>query len=160
MSVPGEPGRAEGEAVSVSVRTTIAMALAMGAVGAASPPDLAALEKVEHERVRALVDADIETARKLHADDYQLINPMGGVITREQYLGAIASGDLDYLSWTPGQMAVRHFGSGAVVRYQAEIQVVVKGVPDAPVGKLWHTDVYELRDGRWQVVWSQATHIR
>jgi hypothetical protein len=23
----------------------------------------------------------------------------------------------------------------------------------------WHTDVYERRDGRWQVVWSQATTI-
>jgi hypothetical protein len=23
-----------------------------------------------------------------------------------------------------------------------------------------HTDIYALRDGRWQVVWSQATRIR
>ena len=25
--------------------------------------------------------------------------------------------------------------------------------------RFWHTDIYELRDGRWQVVWSQATRI-
>jgi hypothetical protein len=23
----------------------------------------------------------------------------------------------------------------------------------------WHTDCYRRRDGRWQVVWSQATRI-
>ena len=26
--------------------------------------------------------------------------------------------------------------------------------------RFWHTDVYELRDDRWQAVWSQATRIR
>ena len=26
--------------------------------------------------------------------------------------------------------------------------------------RFWHTDMYDLRDGRWQAVWSQATRIR
>ena len=33
---------------------------------------------------------------------------------------------------------------------------------DGAEGELWqywHTDGYERRDGRWQVVWSQATRI-
>jgi hypothetical protein len=25
---------------------------------------------------------------------------------------------------------------------------------------IWHTDHYELRAGRWQIVWSQATAVR
>jgi hypothetical protein len=29
----------------------------------------------EHQRLRALVEADMEVARQLHADDFQLINP-------------------------------------------------------------------------------------
>jgi hypothetical protein len=24
----------------------------------------------------------------------------------------------------------------------------------------WHTDYYELRNGQWQVVWSQSTEIK
>jgi hypothetical protein len=27
------------------------------------------------------------------------------------------------------------------------------------LARYWHMDVYEQRDGRWQVVWSQATQI-
>ena len=26
----------------------------------------------------------------------------------------------------------------------------------ARVGTIWHTDLYEKRDGQWQIVWSQA----
>ena len=29
-----------------------------------------------------------------------------------------------------------------------------------PVRPHWHTDVYEERDGRWRIVWSQATVVR
>jgi len=27
-------------------------------------------------------------------------------------------------------------------------------------GRYWHTDLYERRDGQWQVVWSHATEIQ
>jgi len=29
-----------------------------------------------------------------------------------------------------------------------------------PRRSLWHTDLYERRGGRWQVVWSHATLIK
>ena len=41
---------------------------------------------------RALVDGDLETARELHAPDFQLITPTGRSLSGEQYLGEIASG--------------------------------------------------------------------
>jgi hypothetical protein len=44
------------------------------------------------------VDGDIPLARRLHAEDFQLINPSGGALTREEYLGGLASGFLDYLA--------------------------------------------------------------
>ena len=37
------------------------------------------------------------------------------------------------------------------------IDIAVDGAPFS-LG-CWHTDTYELRDGHWQVVWSQATAI-
>ena len=46
------------------------------------------------------------------------------------------------------------------MRYRAELRIEVKALPDAPGGHFWHTDVYERRNGAWQVVWSQATQIR
>jgi len=47
----------------------------------------------------------------------------------------------------------------AILRYQAQMETSVNG-QRAPLHRNWHTDFYELRGGRWQVVWSQATGIR
>ncbi len=59
------------------------------------------IRATERERLRALVAADLSIADRLHADDFQLINPGGGVLTKAQYLGGIASGYLNYRLWEP-----------------------------------------------------------
>lgn len=118
------------------------------------------LRATERERLAALVHADMEVARRLHADDFQLINPLGGTLSKDEYLGSIASGEIDYLEWVPGEVEVRVYEDAAVIRYQARLKIVVRGMPDAPSGRFWHTDLYERRGGQWQVVWSQATQIQ
>jgi hypothetical protein len=116
------------------------------------------IREIERERLRSLVEADIEVAEQLHTDDFQLINPSGGVLSKEEYLGAIVSGEIDYLVWEPtSDIAVHLYGDAAAIRYRARIEIVVGG--DTLFDRTWHTDVYERRDGRWQVVWSQATRI-
>jgi len=117
------------------------------------------LRATERERLRSLVEADIETARRLHADDFQLINPSGAALSKDQYLGQIASGELDYVLWEPGSIEVRRYGDAAVIRYQAQAQALFGG-QRTPLRRFWHTDVYEKRNGRWQAVWSQATLIQ
>lgn len=116
------------------------------------------LREVERERLRALVGADLARARRLHADDFQLINPLGGALTKEQYLGGIESGQLKYLFWEPETISVRVRGDVAAIRYRSQLEVVVQG-RHIPRQRYWHTDLYERRDGQWQVVWSQATGI-
>jgi hypothetical protein len=122
---------------------------------AAAEADL--IRTTERERLRALVDGNMEVAEQLHADDFQLINPFGGSASKEQYLSGLASGQVKYLLWEPDAIQVRIYGDAAIIRYQAQIQIVVGGKPDG--GRFWHTDSYEKRDGRWQAVWSQATRI-
>jgi hypothetical protein len=117
------------------------------------------LRAIERERLRSLVDADIATARRLHADDFELIYPRGGTLSKEEYLRRIASGDLDYLEWEPGEIRVRMYRDSAVIRYQARLRVSVNRSPGRPV-KFWHTDVYEKRNGQWQIVWSHATEVQ
>ena len=116
------------------------------------------LRAIERQRLRALVDADVATATRLHADDFQLINPRGGTLSKEQYLRDVASGDLNYLEWEPGEIRVRLYGNAAVIRYQAHLRVSVKGSPGREV-RFWHTDLYEKRNGRWQIVWAHATQV-
>ena len=116
------------------------------------------IRATERERLRSLVTRNLETADLLHADDFQLINPLGGSLSKEQYLGGIASGDIDYRVWEPGSIEVRLYGEAALIRYQSRLEIVVQG-QHVPLRNYWHTDSYERRDGRWQVVWSQATAI-
>lgn len=117
------------------------------------------IREIEHQRLRALVAAEIELANSLHSDDYQLITPDGQTISKEDYIGGIGSGALAYDVFEPASdIAVRFFGNAAAVRYQARIEVRFSNQRDG--GLFWHTDIYETRDGRWQAVWSQATRIR
>jgi len=122
---------------------------------AAAEADL--IRTTERERLRSLVQGNMEVADQLHADDFQLINPGGGSLSKEQYLGGIASGQLKYLVFEPEAIEVRAYGDAAVIRYQSHIQILVAGTLDG--GRFWHTDSYEKRDGRWQAVWSQATRM-
>jgi hypothetical protein len=117
------------------------------------------LRATERARLRSLVDADVATARRLHADDFELINPVGGTLSKEQYLRDIASGELDYLEWEPGEIRVRLYDKSAVIRYQAHLIVSVRGSAGRPV-TFWHTDLYENRNGQWQIVWSHATQVQ
>jgi hypothetical protein len=118
------------------------------------------LRATERERLRALVEADMEVAGRLHPDDFQLIEPSGGVLSKEQYLGMVASGEIDYLLWEPDSpIEVRLYGSVALMRYRSQLDIVVGG-RHVGLRRYWHTDSYEKRDRGWQVVWSHATEIQ
>jgi Domain of unknown function (DUF4440) len=73
------------------------------------------LRATERERLRALVSGDVRWASELHTDDFELINPLGGVLSKEQYLDGISSGQLRYLYWEPDAIAVRVYGEVAVI---------------------------------------------
>jgi hypothetical protein len=116
------------------------------------------LRGIERKRLRLLTAAD-SAAADLHAEEYQLITPTGAPLTKLEYLGSIAAGRLRYLAFEPvSEIAVRSVPGAAVLRYQAHISVA-EGDGRADF-TCWHTDYYELRAGRWQAVWSQATTIR
>jgi hypothetical protein len=117
------------------------------------------LRATERARLRALVEADVTTAEALHADDYQLIPPGGGPLSKSEYLGGIANGSLRYSRFEPdGEILVRVWETAAALRYQVVIDVEADGTTYHD--RCWHTDIYELREGRWLAVWSHATRIR
>jgi Domain of unknown function (DUF4440) len=117
------------------------------------------IRATERQRLRALVEANMEVAHQLHADDFQLITPVGAALSKADYLGGIASGFLKYVVWEADAIAVRLHGEMAVIRYQSRLAISVGGA-EAPLLRCWHTDTYEKQSGRWQVVWSQASQIQ
>ena len=117
------------------------------------------LRQIEKQRLQALVDADVAVAGPLIASDFELINPIGDVLTRKDVIGGVSSGALDFLSDTvTSQIRVRLHGNTAVLRYRHTIDIAV-----VPIGHLthpaWTTALYERRQGNWQIVWEQTGAI-
>jgi hypothetical protein len=115
------------------------------------------IREIEQERLRAIVESDMDVAHELHAEDFQLITPDGSEYTRQTYLNQIESGELDYRIWEPGEITVRLYKNVAVIRYDdSAFEVFVNGNL-ARSGLLCHTNLYERQNGQWKIVWSQAS---
>jgi len=113
----------------------------------------------EQKRLSALLAGDIEVARELHADDFQLVTPLGAVFSKEEYLGAVAAGIVHYIAMElDSSIDVRMYRDVALIRYRARIEIEVQGQP-YPLTPCWFTDAYEKRGGQWQIVWSHGTMI-
>lgn len=115
--------------------------------------------ELERQRLQALVQRDMSLAWQLHSADFQLITSTGYMYTRDQYLGEVESGLLNYSRWEPAAITVRLHEKMALLRYQAQLEVD-SGAGQVLALRCWHMDSYELIDDLWQVVWSQATAIR
>jgi GH24 family phage-related lysozyme (muramidase) len=119
--------------------------------------DIEILKNLELTRLKSLVDANIEVAKPLHADDFQLITPDGSEYDKQQYLGEIESGMLDYKIWDADTIRVRMYHNVAVLRYKdKDFKVFIDGEL-AKSEILKHTNLYEKRNGQWQIVWSHAS---
>lgn len=121
--------------------------------------DAERIRQIERQRLRSLVDVDLETARRIHSDDFQLINPAGAPLTKQEYLGALESGQLDYVGWEAGDITVKLYGNAAVIRYRDNRFDVNAGSTVVHRGPMYHTNVYERHGGEWKIVWSQASGI-
>ncbi len=109
--------------------------------------------------MRALVGHDIALAQALHSSEFHLITPRGSTYSRESYLHAVEIGKIVYLKWEAAEILARRFGSVALLRYQADLEMPGASGENSSFA-CWHTDSYEPHNGFWQVVWSQATLIR
>ena len=119
------------------------------------------LRDLEQERLRCLVERRVEDADALHADDFELVHPGGGVWSKEQYLGGIASGDVHYRRFDAvSPIDVMVDGDLAVLRYRSAIDIAVRGQEPGEL-ECWHVDCYrrDVVGGPWRVRWSQATSM-
>jgi hypothetical protein len=117
------------------------------------------LVAIERSRLKAFVVGDWDLADILHAQDFELVNPFGATVGKEDYLDPMREGSFRYLVWEPeGEVRARVVGDAGALRYRSQLSVRIGEfvLPQAPY---LHTDYYEKRDGRWQVVFSQATPV-
>jgi uncharacterized protein DUF4440 len=145
--------------VAALLWSPVATAEADNPAGTGTSRQVERLRQIEKTRLQALVDANVAVAGRLIASDFELINPLGEVLSREDILGGVGSGALDFLSDTvTSQIRVRLHGNTAALRDRHTIDIAV-----APIGHLthpaWTTALYERRTGSWQIVWEQTGAI-
>ena len=117
------------------------------------------LRGLERQRIEALTSKDADALQRLLADDYHVINPGGQQVGKFDLVNGIRENFIAYTLWeVDGAMAVLASETLAVVRYRASLQVSVQGDAQPPQ-RLWHTEVFEKRDGAWQAVMSQDTRV-
>jgi hypothetical protein len=118
------------------------------------------LAEIERRRLRTLVEVKPDQADALHAADFRIVTPSGHVWSKAEYLGGIASGEIDYRRFEAiSEIDVMADGDLAVLRYRSAIEISVKGQEPGEL-EAWHLDCYRRDDGgAWRIRWSQATSI-
>ncbi|HMF56226.1 MAG TPA: nuclear transport factor 2 family protein [Pyrinomonadaceae bacterium] len=114
------------------------------------------LRHMNEEWVRAFVERDAATLERIMADDFFFTYPLEGD-DREQFIGDIVSGDLTAEFLNREKVAVRVFGSTAVLTCMDKAKWFYKGREISGQYKTVH--VYSERDGQWQLVAVQACPI-
>lgn len=125
-----------------------------------APADPAAFFRVlEAARIAALLAADAPMLERLHAPDYELVTPTGRRYTRARYLSQLGSGQLRYLRWDAGPIAVRCSAAMTLLRYPVTLALDDGNGSGTPFDCI-HFDAYERHGEVWQALWSQATAVK
>jgi hypothetical protein len=106
----------------------------------------------------ALIAGSLENLSQILADDFIMIEVMGGSeVTKSSLLGAIESGQLKFEAVEPAEMRVRTYQTTAVVTGRTQMSGRFAGTPFAVRSR--YTHVYVEQQGRWRLVTAQGTQI-
>ena len=116
------------------------------------------LTDIQHRLAAAWVNGDREFIERILADDWIVTDLTGRVLTKKEVLReAFASEERQVASMTIDDIHVRPFGEWAIVTGRTQAAGEYQG--QTVEVKLRFTDVFALRDGRWQAIVSHATLI-
>ncbi len=130
-----------------------------GAVATAGAPSgdaaVAAVERLEPERRRAMVDFDAHRLARILADDVTYVHSTGLVQSRDDLMGMLAKGDIRYVSFQIESVAYRAYGSTVVGTGVQTIELTNSGKPFTSRSR--YTVVYAVVRGEHRLVSYQAT---
>jgi ketosteroid isomerase-like protein len=112
--------------------------------------------RIEQELARAWVEGDRATIDRIVADDWTTTDIAGRLRTRAEVMADMfRSGTKPIAAMTIDDVRVRMLGDVAVVTGRTTARATGSQTDIF----LRFTDVFTLRDGRWQIVASQGTRI-
>ena len=126
-------------------------------VAPAKPSVEETLMQLERDWSQSEVKKDAAGFAKIVADDWILIDYTGRPVNKTQALADLKSGGYTVQSQVLSDMKVRVLGTTAVVTGRDTETSTEKG--KSTTGTYAWTDVFTMRDGRWQLVASQETKV-
>lgn len=117
----------------------------------------AELARVEDAFNHAMVSNDVAEIERCITDDWVLVTPEAGVVTRERILAVIRRGDLTHDTMIKDVGRVRVYGDVAVVTARGQNTGTFMGRRIS--ADEWVTDVYRRVDGRWRRVLTHLTPV-
>jgi hypothetical protein len=106
----------------------------------------------------ALVDGSVKNLDQILADDFVLIEVVGGSeVTKPSLLEAIESGQLKFEAIEPADRRVRLYRTTAVVTGRTQMSARLGETAIAIRSR--YTHVYVEQEGRWRLVAAQGTQI-
>ncbi len=112
------------------------------------------IEELDFYWKRAEEDADINTLKRMLADEYIFIDDTGKSRNKTQHLEDAKKRDPELQIVGIDNIKVRHYGEVAVVT-----ALMTKEFENKPPEKYRYTNVYVQRQGDWQIVSTQFTRI-
>jgi ketosteroid isomerase-like protein len=116
------------------------------------------IKKLEQDWAQATMKEGAPAADRYEADDIVATDPGGRVTDKTQDKNDLSSGDLKFQSMELGDLKVAVYGNTAVATGANTLKGTYKGQDLS--GKYRFTDTWVKRNGKWQVVASQATKVQ
>ena len=114
--------------------------------------------RLEKEFSQAIVKNDAEAVGRFLADDWIIIDPDGGIIDKERFLGVMKSGALTHEMMESDDTRVRIYGNTAIVTALTTIKGKFNGQVFTTQERA--TDVFVKQNGRWQCALSHLTRFK
>jgi ketosteroid isomerase-like protein len=132
-------------------------AIVFARVSAAAQPTSEVLA-AEDARFAAMLRADTAALADMLADDLLYVHTTARVETKAQFVTAVGSGAIQYLSFVPMERRVTLIAPGAaLVTGRAKARVIVAGPPTD--SEVRYIAVYTRLDDQWQLRGWQTTRI-
>jgi len=96
------------------------------------------------------VTGDPAPLETLFADDFIGTDSEGKLYTKKDFINFIKSAPAPFVSNKVNEVKVRFFGNIAIAQGNETFKL-----KDGAAGRFFWTDIYLLRDGRWQIVAAQ-----
>ena len=118
-------------------------------------PEIEEFAAIENAFNQAMVSNDIIRIADCISEDWVLVTPEVGPVSREGMLDAIGSGRLTHDRMVKTLVRAKVYGDMAVVTGRGQNTGTFRGAPIA--ADEWITDIYRRIDGRWLCVLTHLT---